>query len=357
MTVQLIHALTSNESFMQSHEIVLIAPINKAHFINQWEFKGVRVKRIPLPARVIAGLVKFRLVPPVDIFFGKGVYLFPNFRNVPLLFSKSITYIHDVSFKVHPEFVESKNFVFLNKHVKTWMKRADVIVTVSNHAKQEISRYFADMASKTRVVYNGINHTYKPLDEVQTHSVLESYELTYKRYFIFLSNLEPRKNIDGLLNAYKTFIANVEHDEVKLLIVGGMGWKNEPILAEINKINQVSEKVVLPKHYVSDSELPALISGAAALVHPAHYEGFGISPLQAMACGTQVMVANNSSLPEVVGDAGVYVDASDPDSILKALMQVYDSRYELNEAGINRAKAFNWDKSAKQIIEIVESLE
>lgn len=357
MTVQLIHAITNNKEFMDSHQVILIAPVNKAHYIDQWGFKNVHVKRILFPARVIAGLIKFRIMPPVDVFIGKGVYLFPNFRNVPLLFSKSITYIHDVSFRVHPEFVESKNFAFLNKHVERWMKRTDVVVTVSTHAKEEIAQYFAGMVSKTRVVYNGVNATFMPMNESHVGSTLETYNLSYKNYFVFLSNLEPRKNVEGLLAAYKQFLAGSGHDDVKLLMIGGMGWKNEAVLAEIDTINQSGEKIVLPKHYVPDSELPALISGAAALVHPAHYEGFGISPLQAMACGTQVMVANNSSLPEVVGDAGVYVDALDADSIAVGLELVYANRFKINEAGIERAKMFSWDKSAENIIKAIESLE
>lgn len=144
---------------------------------------------------------------------------------------------------------------------------------------------------------------------------------------------------------------------MQLLMVGGMGWKNEAILAQIAEINQAGERIVLPKQYVPDSELPVLLSSAEVLLHPAHYEGFGISPLQAMACGTQVVVANNSSLPEVVGDVGVYVDAASTDSILDGMIVAYSKRFELNKAGIARAGQFSWDSSAKEVAGVIASLE
>ena len=358
MTVQLIHALSENEDFTRSHKIVLTVPFHKVHLAKQWNFNdNVSIYRLPLTGKMMAALIRLRLLPPMDLLVGKGLYVFPNFRNWPLLLSKSITYIHDVSFNVFPEYVEKKNLAFLLRNVSEWMKRTDIVVTVSEHAKQEIARFYPDIEHKTRVVYNGIADAFTPLDKQQTEQALKEYGLVYKQYFIFLSNLEPRKNVNGLLAAYERFIAEEDHQSTKLILVGGMGWNNQGILEEVSRINQLQTNVIIPEHYVPDTDLPALLSGAAALVHPAHYEGFGISPLQAMACGTQIVVANNTSLPEVVGDGGIYVDDKSPEDILRGMDVAYNKRYENNTKGIERALKFSWKQSAKTLIQIIVELE
>ena len=359
MTIQLIRELSENKKFTQEHKIILIAPFNKAWLLKRWEFQNVSVIRLPLTGRMIAGLVKYRLMPPIDLFLGSGVYLFPNFRNFPLLFSKSITYIHDVSFKVFPEFVEAKNLPFLLRNVPKWIKRTDIVITVSEHAKKEIIQYYPESEGKISVVYNGINSSFVHHDKYQVKSTLEQYGLAYKNYFMFLSNLEPRKNIIGILSAYKEFIEDPssKNKDVKLLLVGGMGWNNDSILRKVDELNESGLKVVIPNHYVEDEDLPFLLSGAAALLHPAHYEGFGISPLQAMACGTQVLVSDNTSLPEVVGDAGVYVDSANTNDIRRAMEVVYNKRHDVNTNGVLRAAKFTWKKSARQLAAFVEQLE
>lgn len=357
MTINLIHALSRSKTFRDQFRIVLFAPFNKRHHLERWGFDNVQISWIPLPGRVIALLVRLRIMPPIDLFLGKGIYLFPNFRNMPLLRSKSITYIHDVSFRVHPDFVEEKNLAFLQKNISHWISRTNKIVTVSNNAKNEITKYYPDTQNKITVVYNGIDDSFHPLKRYESEAILLEYGIRYKEYFMFLSNIEPRKNIEGLLEAYELFLQDSKNQAVKLLLVGGMGWKNERILKKIAAINRESERIILPKKYVPDHELPSLLSGAAALIHPAHYEGFGISPLQAMACGTQLVVANNTSLPEVVKDGGEYVSSRDVHSIHDAMKMVYNKRYQVNVAGINRAKQFTWDSSAKQLTFLLRELE
>ncbi len=357
MTVQLIRALSEDPDFIEKFHIELITPFNKAHLINQWHFnEHISIRRIPLTGRMVAALVKLRLLPPVDVFLGKGIYLFPNFRNWPLMKSKSITYIHDVSFRVFPEFVETKNYDYLTKNVNIWIERADKIITVSKHAKKEINRFYSGSARKTDVVYNGINTSFVPISREKVVPFISEFGLRYNEYFMFLSNLEPRKNVTGLLDAYQLFIAQKSHEHVKLLLVGGMGWKNEQILTRINEINATETHVIVPDLYVPDELLPALLSGAAALVHPAHYEGFGISPLQAMAVGTQLVVSRNSSLPEVVGDGGIYVDDNDSRDIYRAMNIAYNRRQTVNSDGIKRAKSFQWKQSAQQLGKIITTL-
>lgn len=356
-TIALIRALSEDKGFTSKYSIILITPFNRVNNVKAWGFnKNVSIARSPLTGKIQNILGRLRLMPPVDIVFGKGIYLFSNFRNWPLLRSPSLTYIHDVAFRVYPEYIEKKNLAYLQNNILLWMGRTDVVVTVSEHAKSEIETYFPEVAEKVKVVQNGISDDFSPKSLSESMPVIDKYNLRHKEYFMFLSNIEPRKNIKGLLDAYEAFIKQEGRGDIKLLLVGGMGWNNDDILRRIEEINNKKVLVVKPDQYVPDSELPALLSGAAALVHPAHYEGFGISPLQAMACGAQVVVANNTSLPEVVGDAGVYVDAAQPKDILNGMNKAYNKRNELNTNGIARAKTFTWRSSASKLAIIIEDL-
>lgn len=358
VTLELIRALSTDADIVSKYKIILIVPFNRVAAVRLWGFnENVRVRRSLLTGKVVKLLALLHILPPFDLFFGKGIYLFTNFRNWPLLFSKSATYIHDVSFKVHPEYVEKKNLAYLLRNVNKWISRADVVITVSEHAKKEIETYYTDAKGKVVVVPNGITADFKPQSADEVDTITRKYDLVPKHYFMFLSNIEPRKNIMGLLDAYEAFVKHRGNENVKLLLVGGMGWNNDEILKRIAEMNMRGKRVIRPEHYVSDSELPALLTGSAALIHPAHYEGFGISPLQAMACGTQIVVANNTSIPEVVGDSGIYVDDSDAKDILRGMKLAYNKKDESNKKGIRRAQDFSWRRSARILGMVLERLE
>lgn len=349
-TVSLIRALSEDPDFIAKYRLSVIVAANKVGKIERWKFNdNVNVKISLVPGRIFNGLLKYRLLPPMDIIFGRGVYLFPNFRNWPLIRSPSATYIHDASFKVYPQFVEKKNLAFLNANIARWIDRTSRVITVSKHAQTEIEKYFPEAKGKTSVVYNGIDDTFKPLPKSAVTDLLRSYGLTYKKYFMFLSNIEPRKNLEGVLAAYELFCKKNGKDEASLLIVGGMSWSEDVMRNKIDSMQKSGCQIIRPSHYVEDRDLPGLLSGAACLVHAAFYEGFGISPLQAMACGTQVIVSDVSSLPEVVGDAGEYVDPDDVEAIAGAMQKTYNKRHDVNTKGIARAKQFTWKKSAKHL--------
>lgn len=356
-TVYTIRALSTNQEFLSNYELHVIVAINKLHMLPRWQFNSnVKITKSFIIGKILNGLVKFHLLPPMDLVFGKGLYIFPNFRNWPLAHSRSVTYIHDVSFKVYPEYVEPKNLRLLEKNVELWMNRTDKVVTVSKFAKEEIIKYFQIPKNKIEVVYNGIDETFKPLDKKQVIPVLKRYGLSYKHYFMFLSNMEPRKNLKGVLEAFKLYCDQNGKDSVTLLLVGAMSWATDDIKVRIASLNKQGYKVIKPDHYVPDQDLPMLINGAAALVSPAFYEGFGISPLQAMACGVQVVVSKTSSLPEVVEGAGVYVNEHDPRDIAKGLHKAFKAREVVNAKGIARATGFTWQASARRLTEVLKKL-
>jgi glycosyltransferase involved in cell wall biosynthesis len=236
------------------------------------------------------------------------------------------------------------------------MNRTDKVVTVSEFAKEEIIKYFSLPEEKVEVVYNGIDETFKPIAKKEIKQTLVNYGLSDKKYFMFLSNIEPRKNVKGVLDGFKLYCDQEGKDSAALILIGGMAWSNSDILGQIKSLQDQGYVVKKPDHYVPDEDLPELINGSIAILSPAFYEGFGISPLQAIACGVWAVVSRTSSLPEVVGSTGIYVNERDAQSIADGLKKAYKKRNDLNEKGVKRAGMFTWKASGERLTSILTEL-
>ena len=359
--LNIIKALVNNNNFSRQYKVILLVPFNKVRYIDDELRSMVHIRRVFVPGKIMNILVRLDAVPYMDIFFGKGIYLFPNFKNWPLKFSPSITYIHDIYFKIKPEHIEPRNFTFLNNNIERFILRANTVVTVSNHERNQIERYFPGSLGKVEVVYNGINlKEFYRRDIYEQRKVGEKYGVSPGRYFMFLSSIEPRKNIERVLDAYKAYVDEAEENrKVKLILIGGMGWNNGEFFEKIARMKASGYQVEKPSRYVPDSELPALLSGAIALVHPALYEGFGITPLEAAACGTRVIVAKNSSIPEVMGKQySEYVDEYNVANIAARMAEYAESpvpTVKVQDELIAIAKKFTWEKSAERLYTIIEA--
>ena len=350
--------LASDIEFTKNHEIVLVTAFNKVHLIEEDLRNKVKIRRIFLPGRIMNGMVRFNVMFPMDLFVGKGTYIFFNFKNWPLVFSKSITYVHDVYFKVKPEHIEPRNRDLLERNLAKFIARTDEIVAVSKHAKQEVERFYPAARGKTSVIYNAIDTDQfypRPIDEQKV--IAAKYGLTPKDYFMFLSNIEPRKNILPLLDAYQKF-ADMTKSATPLILIGGMGWNNGDIIDKINTLKHAGYNVMLPEKYVPDEELPSLLSGAIALVHPAIYEGFGMPLLEAIACDTPVIVGNNTSIPEVMGpDYEDYVDVTNSDDISARMIALYNKPVGVDKVLASRVGIFTWANAKEQLQRLIEKME
>lgn len=349
----LVAALAANKAITDAYEIVLVAPKGRMHLLDRW--KGLETctrKAIPMKFRIMNGLGRRGLLPPMDLLLGSGVYLFGNFFNWPLTKrSTSFTYIHDICFAVHPEFVQPDNQKSLARNVPRYIRQTDYVITVSKSARQEIIDTFKVQPDRVLVVYNGANSDiYKPYPVSEVVKTRARYGLKDQPYLMYIGNIEPRKNLVRLVQAMGKLPS-----EYALLMVGSDGWLNEGVFEEIERANKAGRKVLKPRSYVSDEDLVRLLSGATALVLPSLYEGFGMPPLEAMMAKRPVVVSDIPPLREVADGVGVYCDPTSVDSIAKAMKKVIDliptERQKLIEKGYKHAQSFTWEQSTAAIVE------
>jgi glycosyltransferase involved in cell wall biosynthesis len=305
-----------------------------------------------VPGRLYHAL-KFRnLMPPVDLAYGKGVYIFPNFIRWPLANAPSVTVMHDLSMFDCPEYSSPANLAFMTRHLKTSVEKSDLIVAVSENSKKTLCDHFAIESKKVVVAHLAAEAShYYPRTSDEIAKVKGKYGI-FGKYMLFVSTLEPRKNVEGLIGAYRMLPKKLR-SEVSLVLVGGRGWRDDDIRNAITEARIAGDRVILPG-YVDEEDLPALYTGAETFLFPSHYEGFGLPILEAMNCGTPVITADNSSLPEAGGKAALYVDSHDDEQLSKTIQDVLTNpelRAKLSKASVKQAAKFNWEKSAKTMLD------
>lgn len=340
--------------------VYVIIPYDKVNRFQSFGFKHIRYKRVPIPFRYYANLWHRGLMPPLDLFCGPGNYIFPRFVDMPLLFNRSLgLVIYDLSYELHRQYSDEGNAQFLSKRVKHSLKRTKNIITISENAKHEIVDFYKVAEASVLVATPATDQTqlYRRNPQEIEH-VKQKYGITAKNYILALSNLEPRKNLQALVDAYCSLPASARKDTA-LLLVGVSGWKADALFDEI--ISKVAEgyDIIRPSKYVSDADKPAIISGASLLVYPSHYEGFGMPPLEALACGVPVITSDNSSLPEVVKGVGTMVSVEKGNSEVKraladALKNIDNLQQNTLAEGPKRAAEFSWKRSAQVYFDLVE---
>ncbi|MDE6501531.1 MAG: glycosyltransferase family 4 protein [Ruminococcus sp.] len=296
---------------------------------------------------------------PYSWFFGKNsdITHFFNYIVPPFVHGKKVVTVHDMVYKAFPETVRGRTRFMLETGLKKSLRRADIIVTDSEFSKSEIIRYFPEHSEKIRVVPCGVDcEKFRPCENPETIAeVKKSLEINGD-YFLYVGTIEPRKNLVRLIRAYKVFSKHVENPP-KLVLAGAKGWLCDDIYALVKKLHL--EKQVIFTKYVPSEDMTPLMCGAIAFVFPSLYEGFGMPPLEAMACGVPVLTSDEASLPEVTGDCAVICDAYSVKSIAKGLYRLYknpDLRSDLSRRGIERAKTFTWKHSAEKLYNIYREL-
>jgi glycosyltransferase involved in cell wall biosynthesis len=337
---------------------LLIASKNRMRHLDKFRLEHMLRRPLFLPARIIHKLLYFGLMPPLDLLGGRGVYLFTNFMHYPLLRSKSATVVYDISYEVVPQYSDGRLAQFLSKLVRKAIKKSNLIITISNYTKKELVEFYGLDPKKVIVAYPAVDrrHFYHR-SGWEIDKVKRTYELP-DNYVLFVGNIEPRKNLTTLIDAY-TKLPHEYSKKYPLVLVGVNAWRNEAIFEKLEKARQNGYTIARPKTYVSDDDIPAVISGASMMVYPSHYEGFGMPPLEAMSCGVPVITSDNTSLPEVVGDAGILIKSDDEEGITKAMIKVMSDkslRESMIEKGYTQSRKFSWDESAQKIYKAVVGL-
>jgi glycosyltransferase involved in cell wall biosynthesis len=281
-------------------------------------------------------------VGPVDLFHSPDFTLPPVRRG-----TRTMVTVHDLSFLRLPECFEPTLRDYLTANVPRAVRRADWVLADSESTRRDLVELIGASEDCITVIYPGVEPRF---DRIADTATLERVRRRYglpDRFILSLGTVQPRKNYVGLIKAF----ADLDHRDVSLVIVGGKGWLYEEIFASVQELN-VQDRVIFAG-FVDDADLPEIYNLAEIFCLPSLYEGFGIPPLEAMACGTPVITADNSSLPEVVGNAGILVDARDQDALGDALDQLLADparRRTLTERGIAQAAQFTWPKAAQRLL-------
>lgn len=308
-----------------------------------------------------------RIALPLKLFFSKekpDLFFSPT-QYLPFYFPqkvKKVMIVFDLAPLKFPELYKKSDLYKLINWTKKAVKQADHIITISNSSKEDIIKNYKIDKNKITVSYPGYNRDlyYQIHNKEKIVMVLNKYHLT-EEYILFIGTIQPRKNLLRLINVFAEVIKT--HPHLKLVIVGKMqglgkeGWMFEKILAKPKQLG--IELNVIFTGFVPDEDLPYLVSGAVAFILPSLWEGFGIPALEAMACGTPVIVSNVSSLPEVVGEAGLLINPYSEEEIAQAIRTVYTDKklqQKLSKKGLEQVKRFSWEKMAKIVLKVFEEV-
>ncbi len=291
-------------------------------------------------------------VEDCDIFIGT------NYRAVFGDSFKTVVVIHDMAYRYFPETIEPASLEYLQQGLPAAAAKAHAILTISEATKRDIIRLLGIPGEKIRVIYLGVGESFRPVtDQARLREVRKRYGLP-PAFMFFVGTVQPRKNITGLIDAcaalWKRRGVGADCD---LVIAGGKGWKSEGLRRHITASG--FEHRIHFTGYVDEADLPALYSLASVFVFPSLYEGFGLPVLEAMACGTPVVAANNSSIPEIAGDGAVLVDSRSAEAIAGGIERVLSDhavRRRCIERGRERVQLFSWEHCARETLDVLREV-
>lgn len=259
---------------------------------------------------------------------------------------RHIITVHDLSFLHFPQFLTVESRRYYNDQIATAVRQADHILTDSEATKADLITMLNVPAEKITVHLLGVDESFRPLPPAVLDEARARLQLP-QRYILFVGTFEPRKNILGLLEAYRLLLDQMRNAP-PLVLTGQRGWLFDKTLERAEALSLQGR--LLWREDIGTADLPALYNLADVLVLPSHYEGFGFPPLEAMACGTVPIVSNCSSLPEVVGDVGLQVNPNDSAELAAALYRALTDqpwRTAMRAAGLARAASFTWERTAR----------
>lgn len=283
----------------------------------------------------------------VDVFFSPAFIL-------PMCWGGAgVVTVHDLNFEVSPETIHPIRRAYLRRITRRSVHRARKVIAISQSTASDIVRLYGVPDEKIAVIPYGLDAIFTPDNARALEPMVRQRYPLPERFLLFVGTLEPRKNLPRLLEAYA--LARQHADLPPLVLAGAPGWQHERILAQARELG-VGSHIVFAG-YIPREHLPGVYAAASALLYPSLYEGFGLPPLEAMGCGTPVLVSNTSAMPEVVGDGGVLVDPRDVQQIAEGIVRMTQDevlRQEIAERGLERAKRFRWEEAARRTLGVLE---
>lgn len=287
-----------------------------------------------------------------------GVDLYHNTKNVLPLFTrtKSVVTIHDMAPFLFPQSFTAMQRAYLKFHFRHAAKKAKKVITVSERSRMDIINILGVNETKVVSITNGVSDGFCKINDTER---LEAFRVKYrlsKNIILCVSTLQPRKNIDVAIRAFSQ-LKRQKKIPHQLVIVGRMGWLWKDTMRLVSELNLQGEVLFIGA--VEDKELPLFYNLAEVFLNPSSYEGFGLTCLEAMACGTPVIATNVSSFPEVVGDAGILVSPRSVEELAQAVFDVlYNNslRDELIKKGLERVKKFSWAQTAEKTLDVYKEV-
>ncbi|MCB0195190.1 MAG: glycosyltransferase family 4 protein [Anaerolineae bacterium] len=293
---------------------------------------------------------------PMDNIFGATEifhatnHLLAHFRQ-----ARTVYTLHDLIFLRYPQHHKNYNRWYLTLTMPHYLKAADVIITPSECSRRDALEFYNLPEQKIKVIYEAAAPHFKPTpDPDDLRRVRQKYSVP-DQFILHVATIEPRKNLNRLLDAFKAILPH--RPDLKLVFIGKKGWLYDSFFQHITDLG-LEACVVFPG-YVDETDLPVFYQLAKLFVFPSLYEGFGLPPLEAMSCGVPVVSSNSSSLPEVVGDAGLLVDPTDTAALSQAMRRVLDDadlRAELKQRSLRQAAQFSWEKTVEEHKAVYASL-
>lgn len=319
----------------------------------QPELQGIVVEVVPLQASIYSVAEHIYGSQLLHRYKGKtDLFHFPHY-NVPWVGKENtVVTVHDLIHFRFPAYYGGVKVKLAKIVLENAVKKAGRIIVVSQATADDLVQMYPNIAEKIRVIPNGVSEFFRP----QPNEIIDAFKKRQglRQYLLYVGNRKPHKNLGRLLRAYaklKTSFSTLQ------LVIVGKKFNEQDEVTNLIKELKLSDVVELER--VNDDDLLRLYCGAEALVLPSLYEGFGLPPLEAMACGTPVVVSNISSIPEVVGEAGVYVDPYNVREITQSLFRVLTNqnlRQHIREKGLMRAKLFTWEKTMQRTLEVYQEM-
>lgn len=301
--------------------------------------------------------VRIPLSLPVALYRTGVDLLHVQYTAPPICWKPVVVTLHDLSFEHFPQFFSPRERFIFKRTIPRTARRAVKLLTVSEYSRQDIIDTYALPPDRVVVTPNGVGPDFTPLrDEGRLAGIRTRYGIE-RKYLLSVGNLQPRKNLVRLIKVYTRLRETVEDFYHQLVIVGKKAWRYKNIVHQAHRSPYARD--VIFTGYVPEADLPGLYSGASAFVCVSLFEGFGLPVLEAMACGVPIISSNSSSLPEVVGGAGLMVDPYDEDALAKAILRLVEDdalRARLAEESLRRAAKFSWRRTAELTLAVYQEV-